>query len=182
MVNHALLLSVIWLVFSGLYDAFHLTLGAISVALVMGFNTAIRRLSPTHGGPEKRERLVWVRVVAYVPWLVLQIVSSALYVARLTLAGESKIDPCIVRFRSEQPNEVALVTLGNSITLTPGTLTLRIDERRDEFFIHALDQSSAEDVLDGDMARRVAGMWGGTGTLHEGTIDRGEDERGGSET
>jgi len=165
----AVVLALIWIVFSGKFDAFHLSLGALSVVLVLGFNRAVRRLSPTLGGPAGRERIRWTRLALYVPWLVWQIIVSAVYVTKLTLVGEEEIDPCIVRFRSDQPNEVAQVTLGNSITLTPGTLTLDIHD--DEFVIHALDRKSADGVLTGDMQRRVAGMWGGTGALSDARVD-----------
>jgi multicomponent Na+:H+ antiporter subunit E len=171
-VVQAAVLALIWIVFSGKFDAFHLSLGALSVLLVLGFNGAVRRLSPSLGGPAARGRIHWTRLVAYVPWLLWQIVVSAVYVTKLTLVGEEEIDPCIVRFRSDQPNEIAQVTLGNSITLTPGTLTLDIHD--DEYVIHALDRRSADGVLTGDMQRRVAGMWGGTGAMSESRIDGGE--------
>ena len=153
-VNQALLLALIWMVFSGKTDAFHLALGGLSVALVLAFDSAVRRLSPTRGGPASRESFSILRFALYAPWLFWQIVQSAVYVMRLTLVGEDRIDPRIVRFRSDQPNEVATVTLGNSITLTPGTLTLDIHD--DEYVIHALDARSADGLLNGDMQRRVA--------------------------
>jgi multicomponent Na+:H+ antiporter subunit E len=172
-VVHALVLAGVWIVFSGKFDAFHLALGVVSVGLVLGFNGAIRRLRPSLGGPAARERILWSRALLYVPWLLWQIVVSAAYVTKLTLVGEEKIAPRIVRFRSDQPNEVAQVTLGNSITLTPGTLTLDIHD--DEYVIHALDEQSAEGLLTGDMQRRVAGMWGGSGAVTDARIE-GEDD------
>ncbi|MHC4938527.1 MAG: Na+/H+ antiporter subunit E [Planctomycetota bacterium] len=168
-VNHALFLALIWIVFSGKFDAFHLVLGALSLGVVLIFNGAIRRLSPMHGGPAAREPFRTARAILYFPWLCWQIVVSALYVTKLTLAGQRKIDPHLVRFRSEQPNEVAQVILGNSITLTPGTLTLEIEG--DEYIIHALDQHSADGLLSGDMSRRVAGLWGGSGEMTQPTVD-----------
>jgi len=171
-VVHAVVLAIVWIVFSGKFDAFHLSLGVLSVGLVLGFNGAIRRLRPSLGGPAARERFHWGRAVLYVPWLLWQIVVSGVYVTKLTLVGEDKIAPCIVRFRSDQPNEVAQVTLGNSITLTPGTLTLDIHD--DEYVIHALDRQSADGLLNGDMQRRVAGMWGGSGAVTDARFD-GED-------
>jgi len=168
-VSHALLLALIWVVFSGKFDAFHLALGALSVAAVLAFNGAVRRLSPNLGGPAARDRVRWVRVVLYLPWLLWQIIVSAVYVTRLTLVGADRIAPRIVRFRSDQPNEVAQVTLGNSITLTPGTLTLDIHD--DEFVVHALDGVSADGLLQGDMPRRVAQMWGGSGAVTDARVD-----------
>ncbi|MHC4850322.1 MAG: Na+/H+ antiporter subunit E [Planctomycetota bacterium] len=168
-VNQALFFALIWIVFSGKFDAFHLTLGAVSIAIVLVFNGAVRRLSPAHGGPAARQPFRWGEAIFYFPWLLWQIVVSALYVTKLTLIGEAVIDPRIVRFRSDQPNEVAQVILGNSITLTPGTLTLDIDE--DEYVIHALDQHSATGLVTGDMPQRVARMWGGDGAVTDPRVD-----------
>ncbi|MHC4952465.1 MAG: Na+/H+ antiporter subunit E [Planctomycetota bacterium] len=173
-VNQAILLAALWIIFSGKFDTFHLALGAVSVVLVLGFNDAIRRLRPGRGGPARRDRIHLLRAAIYLPWLLGQIVSSGFYVARLCLAPEGRVDPRIVRFRSDQPNEVASVTLGNSITLTPGTLTLDIND--DEYVIHALDQGVADGVLGGAMQDRVARMWHGVGGVKEPSIDTGEGE------
>jgi multicomponent Na+:H+ antiporter subunit E len=166
------MLAGVWLIFSGMYDAFHLSLGAASVAAVMLFNRSVRRLSPARGGPAERAQIRYGPVLLYFPWLVLQIVLSAVYVTRLILADADRVDPRVFRFRCDQPNEVAQVTLGNSITLTPGTLTLAIEE--DEYTIHALDLRSESGVLNGEMQRRVARIWGGSGAMIDGSSgDRG---------
>jgi len=172
-VNQAIFLAVLWIVFSGKFDGFHLSLGVVSVVLVLGFNDAIRRLRPRRGGPARRAHLNVLRALLYGPWLLYQIVVSAVYVTRMIVAGESRIDPRIVTFRSDQPNEVAQVVLGNSITLTPGTLTLDIHD--DEYVIHALDQGVADGLLNGAMQNRVAQMWGGTGGVTDPKIKKGED-------
>jgi len=172
-ISHALFLSAIWLVFSGKFDLFHLSLGVVSVALVLWFNNAIRRLQPERGGPARREQIHYLRALLYMPWLLGQIVSSGIYVTKLILAPSSRVDPRIVRFRCDQPNEVAEVLLGNSITLTPGTLTLDIHD--DEFVIHALDQGVADGVLSGVMQRRVARLWGGAGDVTDPSVETGEE-------
>jgi multicomponent Na+:H+ antiporter subunit E len=64
----------------------------------------------------------------------------------------------VIRFRTHLQNEVAKVVLGNSITLTPGTVT--VDIEGDLFTVHALSDTAAESVLDGDMERRVAWVFG----------------------
>ena len=63
------------------------------------------------------------------------------------------IDPKIVRFKSKLKKDIARVTLANSITLTPGTITVRCEDG--EFYVHALDKVSASD-LPGKMEERVA--------------------------
>ena len=170
--SHALLLAAIWLAFSGKFDLFHIALGVVSVVAVLLFNDAIRRLSPARGGPAPRGRVHLLRVVFYAPWLLWQIIVSAAYVTKLILAPSGRLDPRLVHFHCDLPNEVAQVVLGNSITLTPGTLTLDIHD--DEFVIHALDQGVADGVLSGAMQRRVAQMWGGAGEVTNPRIDAGE--------
>jgi multicomponent Na+:H+ antiporter subunit E len=166
-VTEVIMLAGVWLIFSGMLDAFHLSLGAASVAAVMLFNRAVRRLSPARGGPAERAQIRYGSVLLYIPWLLLQIVISAVYVTRVILADPDCINPEVFRFRCDQPNEVAQVTLANSITLTPGTLTLAVDG--DEYTVHALDTHSKSGVLTGEMQRRVAKMWGGSGAMLPGS-------------
>jgi len=174
--NQAIFLALLWIVFSGKFDAFHLALGAVSVLLVLGFNNAIRRLRPAHGGPARRDRLRLVRALLYMPWLLYQIIVSAVYVTRTIVGRADRADPRIVTFRSDQPNEVAQVVLGNSITLTPGTLTLDIHD--DEYVIHALDQGVADGVLNGAMQDRVARIWGGVGGVSDPSVTSTEERAG----
>ncbi len=153
-VGHTLLLAAIWLVFSGKFDLFHLALGVVSVVAVLLFNDAIRRLSPAHGGPARRGHVHLLRVVFYAPWLLWQIIVSAAYVTKLILAPSERLDPRLVHFHCELPNELAQVVLGNSITLTPGTVT--IDVTGSTFTVHALTPASADDLRSGKMDREAA--------------------------
>jgi multicomponent Na+:H+ antiporter subunit E len=91
--------------------------------------------------------------LAYVPWLVWQIVLSNLRVARIVLSPTMRISPAFVRQRPGVEGARALTLLGSSITLTPGTLTVDVDG--EEIFVHALDTASADDVRAGTIARRV---------------------------
>ena len=65
-----------------------------------------------------------------------------------------KIRPQIIRFKTSLTSDLSKVTLGNSITLTPGTITMEIDDG--EFYVHALSDKVARDLLTGEMERRVA--------------------------
>jgi multicomponent Na+:H+ antiporter subunit E len=93
------------------------------------------------------------RFIAYVPWLIYQIVLANLHVAYLILRPGA-IDPQVVRFKTKLKSEFSMVTLGNSITLTPGTITMDIVDG--EFFVHALSKKVADDLRGGEMERRVA--------------------------
>jgi multicomponent Na+:H+ antiporter subunit E len=138
-----------WLLLSGHYDLLHLSLGLICSLLVafVSHDLLIENISGSKRFKKTR------RFVSYVPWLIYQIVIANLHVAYLILKP-SAIDPRIVRFKTKLKSEFSMVTLGNSITLTPGTITMDIVDG--EFFVHALSKKVADDLLGGEMERRVA--------------------------
>lgn len=144
------LLFVIWMVWSGMFDAFHLSLGAISCALVtfMTHDLVFRHKSYPHAFQEI------IGFLTYLPWLLYQIVLSNLHVAYLVLSPKMPIDPQLVKFKSGLKKDVSHLVFGNSITLTPGTITA--DIRDGEYYVHALSKKTAEDLLSGDMEKRVA--------------------------
>jgi multicomponent Na+:H+ antiporter subunit E len=143
------ILLAFWVVFSGLFDAFHLTLGVISCLIVtlMSHDLLITKI--------RREQRFGkaMRFIVYFPWLMWQIVLANFHVVRMVLQP-SKIKPHIIKFDAKLKDDLARVLLGNSITLTPGTITMAIDD--DEFVVHALDQQVADDLLTGEMEKRVA--------------------------
>jgi multicomponent Na+:H+ antiporter subunit E len=100
----------------------------------------------------------WGRLLAYAPWLLVQVVLASLHVAQVVLSPKMPIRPRLVRFRADLPGEVAHLTLANSITLTPGTVT--VDRHGDEYLIHALTDDTAGGLLGGDMQRRVGRVFG----------------------
>ena len=145
-----LLLFVFWIVFSGRFDTFHLTLGVICSLLVA-------RLSNDLLFANIRVRTHWIsvlRFLAYIPWLTVQIIKANVYVAVLALHPNPPIDPVILRFKTKLRMDISLVTFANSITLTPGTITMDIIEG--EFYVHALDRKVMKDLGTGEMEDRVA--------------------------
>ncbi len=138
-----------WLIFSGHYDAFHLSLGLVCAALVAFFSSDL--LFPDVTSPNKLLK-AW-RFLQYIPWLLYQVILANLHVVYLVLFP-GKIRPQIVRFKTTLTSDLSKVSLGNSITLTPGTITMDIDDG--EFYVHALSDKVARDLLSGEMERRVA--------------------------
>jgi len=98
-----------------------------------------------------------VKMVFYIPWLTWQIILASLQVAYVVLHPKIPINPSLIKFRTKLPNVTAKVILGNSITLTPGTLTIRIDN--DEFIVHALMDASATSIIDGSLPFQVAKLY-----------------------
>jgi multicomponent Na+:H+ antiporter subunit E len=141
-----------WILLSGKFDLFHLTLGVLSSALVSFFSTDILIYDT-----KKDNRLaIAYRFLCYIPWLLYQIVLSTLHVTFLALHPKMKgqIDPTIVTFKTILKSDIAKVALANSITLTPGTITIRIDENQ-VFYVHAISRKAAAD-LPGEMEERLA--------------------------
>jgi multicomponent Na+:H+ antiporter subunit E len=148
-----------WVVLSGKLDLFHLSAGALaSVATAVG-TSSLFALPPRLGaeGHHPLLALPMGRIARYLPYLIGQIVVSSIDVARIVLSPSMKIQPKLLRFETRLPHNIARATLANSITLTPGTVTL--DVRGDEYLVHALTSTSAN-ALEADdvtgMKARVA--------------------------
>ncbi len=157
LILQVLLLSAIWLILSGRTDAIYLLWGAISITFVIWLSSRLNSIPLAKDEPCGTTRIIIPRLIAYLFWLVWQIIKSGVYVAYVVLHPKMPIEPMIVRFTSKQPNVLARVILGNSITLTPGTLTLDIED--DLFTVHALTRDTEEDLVSGDMEARVARLY-----------------------
>lgn len=142
-----LLMSGVWYLLSGKFDILHFGTGVVT-AFVIAMNVL-----PARDGTGVRP----LRLLAYIPWLVWQIVLSNLRVARLVLSPGLPISPALVVREPGVIGARALTALGCSVTLTPGTLTIDVGE--DEIFVHALDAVSAQDVREGVIARRLAAIF-----------------------
>jgi multicomponent Na+:H+ antiporter subunit E len=145
-----LLLFLNWVIWSGMLDLFHLTLGVIACGIVTYLTADLLFKRSDLSFDFFREAFRFLR---YIPWLLYQIVLSNLHVASLVLHPRMPIEPRIVRFKSKLKKEIARVTFANSITLTPGTITADIDG--DTYVVHALSRKTAEDLVSGDMEQRV---------------------------
>jgi multicomponent Na+:H+ antiporter subunit E len=143
------ILMAFWLLFSGKLDLFHLSLGVLCSALiaVVSGDLLIHDVRPN-----RRLKKSW-RFLLYVPWLIYQVIMANFHVAMLVI-DPKRIDPRIIRFRTKLKSDFAMVTYANSLTLTPGTITMDIDDG--EFYVHALSKKVADDLEGGDMERRIA--------------------------
>ncbi len=149
------ILFVFWVVFSGHFDALHLALGVACSGLVSLFSADLLFSDPPAAPRITTRSQTWVtawRFLRYAPWLVYQIVVANLHMVYLVFRP-SALRPEVVRFRTYLSKEMARVTLANSITLTPGTVTMDIDDR--EFTVHAVSPRAAQALRSGEMERRV---------------------------
>lgn len=148
-----LVLFVLWLLLSGHYDPLILGLGALSCAFVAWI--AHRMDVVDHEGHPVH--LTW-RALIYWPWLFWQIILSNIATAKIIMAPRMPISPKVITVTTSQVDELGQAIYGNSITLTPGTVTLNV--RGDKMEVHCLADSFAEDLETGEMDRRSTRMEG----------------------
>ncbi len=142
------LLFAFWLLLSGYFVPFLLTMGVAS-AVVVALLGRRMDLIDHEGHPI---RFSW-RLIFYWPWLFKEIAKSAWDVARIILSPRLPISPVLVRAKTSQKTTVGLVTYANSITLTPGTISVEV--KKGEILVHALTRQAAAGLLEGEMDRRV---------------------------
>ncbi|MFP4629224.1 MAG: Na+/H+ antiporter subunit E [Desulfohalobiaceae bacterium] len=157
LVLQALLLMLLWLLLSGHYDLLHILYGVLSVGIVLGLNWQMRNLPLAEDQPFGCTKINIPRLLLYLVYLLWQIIKSGVYVAYVILHPRMPINPILVRFQSQQPNALAKVILGNSITLTPGTLTVQIEG--EYFTVHALTEDTESSLVSGEMEAKVAKLY-----------------------
>jgi len=155
-----------WLLLSGHYDLFHISMGVFSALLVVLLNLRLRsyhffreEIQQTEARLKRQYpvRIRPLRILFYIPWLLWQILVASLQVAYAVLRPRMPIDPSLLIFKTRLPNTSARVILGNSITLTPGTITIQLS--KDEFVVHSLMDVSSSGIVDGSLPGQVARLY-----------------------
>ena len=146
-----LILFAFWLFFSGKFDPFHISLGVASCLIVAALSSDLFFASPI----DWRLLKCWIGFGRYFPWLLYQVFLANLHVLYLTLQPKmlEKIDPHIITFDSHLKSDIARTTFANSITLTPGTITVSVNVMGG-FSVHCIDRPSGQ-ALPGEMEQRV---------------------------
>lgn len=142
-------LFVFWLLLSGIYTPF-LVLAGLGASIAVALLARRMEITDREGQPID----LALAALAYWPWLLKEIVKSGWQVSRIILDPRLPISPTLVRFKPSQKTTVALATHANSITLTPGTITVEADS--EEFLVHALTREGAVSVAGSEMDRRVS--------------------------
>jgi multicomponent Na+:H+ antiporter subunit E len=152
----ALALFVFWLLLSGHYTVWLVVSGlVISILLAL----AGRRLGFADEEGHPVDRLL--SGLLYWPWLAREIVTSSISVTKIILDPKLPISPQLFHTKVSARTSVGVATYANSITLTPGTITVGIDREHDRFLVHALTRAGADDVEAGEMDGRVRDFEGG---------------------
>ena len=159
-IGTAVLLMALWFIMSEQTEPKFLILGAVSSILIASL--CLRTLTMQGTVTGRDYYLLGVNIpkfIMYFTWLLVQIAKSAIYVARVSVFRTSEVEPSIAWFRAAYDNPAARAMLANSITLTPGTITVDISEDG-IFSVHALTQELREGLLDGSMQAKVAWLYG----------------------
>lgn len=136
---------MIWLFVSGRPTFYYLILGVCCSFAVAWVDV--------HRSAASRHPFPWIRFFLYLPWLFGRIVVSSLHLTRLILDPRLPIDPKLVPYATRLRDHAALTLLGNSITLTPGTVTAEIS--RTELVVHTIDEESALDLTTRTLEDRI---------------------------
>ena len=154
-VSFTLVLFGAWLLLSFFLEPLLLGFGVISCLIVI---VIARRMDvidheghPVHLG--------W-RVITYWVWLAWEIAKSSVDVSRRIIDPKLPIDPVLVHVKTSQRSDLGQVIYANSITLTPGTVSVQVADG--DILVHSIASEMAEDLEAGAMDRRVTGMEGAT--------------------
>lgn len=160
--RHTLILAItlvlLWMALSGFFTPLMLGFGVFSIVLVLVISHRMDVVDqeghPLHLRPH-RLLLFWV-------WLLKEIVVSNLMVARLILSPKLPISPTLTRVNVRRLSIVGQVTFGNSITLTPGSLTVELEPGIAT--VHTLTRETADGLADSSLGERLAAVeegWSG---------------------
>lgn len=158
-----IVLFYFWIILSEHFDFKHLAIGAVTALMVTWITLPLLCLPSTTIKDKyfMAFSLPVMKLVLYGGWLLGEVIKANIQVALLVLNPKMPIDPQIVRFNKQMPNPIAHALLANSITLTPGTITVDVNEG--EYIIHAITKehgySLAPAKEEGDMPVRVARLF-----------------------
>lgn len=145
----AFLLAVFWIINSGHFDFLLLSFGVISIIIVIVVNQRMSRVNEEYHPPI----ILSLRLPLYVAWLAKEIVLANIDVIRCIWQRNPAIEPRVIKVKASQQTDLFKVLYANSITMTPGTVTMEVEG--DEFTVHALTRTSREGLESGVMDARV---------------------------
>lgn len=154
-----LLLFGIWIVFSGLLDTFHLSLGVISCLFISLISSDFYFTNRSKGFGNRLGEIA--KIPGYLIWLLWEIILSNIHILKLALTpGDIKnLDPSLVRIKTGLKTDYGKYILANSITLTPGTITIDIDGN--ELLIHSISRHTKMGVEEKTMEKKVSKVFEG---------------------
>ncbi|MDA0348190.1 MAG: Na+/H+ antiporter subunit E [Verrucomicrobia bacterium] len=148
-----------WVVLSGQFDYFHITLGVLSCLFITLISSSFYFTNRSKGFANRLAETA--RIPGYLLWLLWEIILSNVHILRLALTpGEIKdLDPSLVRVKTKLKTDYGKYILANSITLTPGTIT--IDIEGDELLIHSISRHTKSGVESETMEQKISKVFEG---------------------
>ena len=141
-------LFAFWLLLSGHYTGLLITLGILTclgiLALAHRMGVVDEEGHPVH---------LAIGSLTYWPWLLVEIAKSSLNVTRLILDPKLPISPTLIKVKASQKSRVGVNIYANSITLTPGTISVEVEAN--DITVHAITADGAAEMKEGVMDRRV---------------------------
>jgi multicomponent Na+:H+ antiporter subunit E len=166
-----------YLLLAGSVAPFELVTGAISAGIVSAALWGISLTTPVE--PARTARQL-ARFALYVPYLLWEIVQANVEIAYVVLHPDLPIDPEVVEFDAAVWSALPVTTLANSITLTPGTLTVNVSKRH--FTVHTLTRNAREGLFSGTLERAVRFVfYGRAGARIPSPLERRQTEEEGGE-
>ena len=147
----------LWLIFNGRITFEIIVIGILISFLLDNFIRKVMKINLTFSGLLKFLKIL-PEVFVYFVVLVIEIIRANFSISKLALAPNIDVEPCLIKFRTSLKTEAARVAFANSITLTPGTITISLEGN--EFLIHTLNRELASGLDDGKniFERILSGM------------------------
>ncbi len=145
----ALLMFTFWIILSGEFSFVLLFSGIISSLIVsyMSHDLLIKKVDTKIG------LIKAIRFFRFLPWLLWQILLANIDLALRVLNPKMPINPRMIKFKNDLKTDLGMVILANSITLTPGTVTVDVNEN--EYLVHIISEKAAQSLISGEMQARV---------------------------
>ncbi|NLO75291.1 MAG: Na+/H+ antiporter subunit E [Clostridia bacterium] len=165
-----------WIILSGSFDLKNVVIGVLVAFFIPWLCRSILDIPAKNNSRKKYAAfsLPYLKLVPYLLWLFKELVKANIDVALLVLNPKMPISPQIVNFREKTNNPIAQTILATSIILTPGTITIDVDDN--VFTVHALTKEAASSLAppqgEGEMSTRVAHLFGNKAEVKEGCISK----------
>jgi len=146
----AVFLFALWLLMSGIYKPMIVGFGAVSVVLIM---VVTRRMDAADGDRVQLD-LKPLALIGYLAWLLVEIAKANWAVTRIVLSPKMPIRQHLFKVPFSQKTDLAQVLFANSITLTPGTIS--VESGPNDFLVHALAYCAEDNLALAEMDRHVS--------------------------
>lgn len=144
------LFFALWIIFNGRITVEIVLFGIVVAGLLFGF---LCRFMDYGIKKELRVYANLLRGVSYIILLVKEIFKANVDVMRLIVSVKYEVEPALVKFRTDIKSDTLRVVLANSITLTPGTITVTLEG--DEYLVHCLDKDMGKEIADSEFVHRL---------------------------